>query len=44
VGEIPGEGRLQRRDLARQLLDVERPEQGLGSLARVLENSLELSR
>jgi len=44
VGEIPDERRLQGRDLARELLVVERLEQGLGSLARVLENSLELSR
>ena len=44
VGEIPDERRLQRRDLARQLLVVERLEQGLGSLARVLENGRELSR
>ena len=44
VGEIPDERRLQWRDLARELLVVEELEQGLGSLARVLENRLELSR
>jgi hypothetical protein len=44
VSEIPDERRLERRDLARGLLVVERLEQGLGSLARVLENGRELSR
>ena len=44
VGEIPDERRLERRDLARQLLVVERLEQGLGSRARVLEDVRELSR
>ena len=44
VREVPDERRLQRRDLARQLLVVQRLEQGLGSLARVLEDGLELSR
>jgi hypothetical protein len=44
VRQIPDERRLERRDLARQLLVVERLEQGLGSRARVLENRLELSR
>ena len=44
VREVPDERRLQRRDLARELLVVERLEQGLGPLARVVENGLELSR
>ena len=44
VSEIPDERRLERRDLARQLLVVERLQQRLSSLARVLENSRELSR
>ena len=44
VREIPDERRLQRRDLARQLLVVERLEQGLGSPARVRQDGAELSR
>jgi hypothetical protein len=44
MSEIPDEGRLERRDLASQLLVVEWLEQGLGSLARMLERRRELSR
>ena len=44
VSEIPDERRLERRDLARQLLVGERLEQALGSPARVLEDRCELSR
>jgi hypothetical protein len=44
VSEIPDERRLERRDLARQLLVREGLEQGFSSPARVLEDRCELSR
>ena len=44
VSEIPDEWRLERRDLARQLLVREGLQQGFGSPARVLEDRCELSR
>src|SRR5689334_10345119 len=43
MSEIPDERRLERRDLAGQLLVRERIEQGPSSPARVLEDRCELS-
>jgi len=42
MGEIPDERRLQRRQLARQLLVRERLQQSFRPLSRVLESKSEL--